>query len=179
MTHGTIITKNGPPQVMSKDPANCVKEMRTAFTSGSGLQEIYVDADLMSQQGGVLWDELARCIAWIRRNQDVLADTHWVGGNPWDRTRMDGDIYGWAAWNPAKCVLTLRNSSGKARTLTTTLREVLDVPPSVKGAVILRNSFNDQRPLPGITDTVVDVDTPVCFTLKPMEVFVWEGSPAN
>ncbi len=179
MTHGLIITKNGPPRVMSKDPANCIKEMRTAFGFGSSLQELYVDQDLMGQKDGMLWDELAKCIQWIRSNKDVLADIHWVGGNPWDRTRMDGDIYGWAAWNPAKCVLTLRNSSGKARTLTTTLREVLDVPPSVKGAVILRNSFSDQRPLPGITDTVVDVDTPVCFTLKPMEVFVWEGSPAN
>lgn len=56
MTHGTIITKNGPPRVMSKSPENCVKEMRTAFTCGSGLQEIYADSDLMNQAKGELWD---------------------------------------------------------------------------------------------------------------------------
>ena len=175
MVHGTIITKNGPPRVMSKDPANCVKEMRTAFANGSSLQEIYADTDLMSQEGGVLWDELARCIAWVRRNADVLADTHWVGGNPWDKKKQDGDIYGWAAWSPAKCTLTLRNSSGKTKTITTTLRKMLDVPPTVNGAIVLRSSFDDQRELVGIMNKAVDVDTPISITLEPLEVIVMEG----
>lgn len=175
MVHGTIITKNGPPRVMSKDPANCVKEMRTAFANGSSLQEIYADSDLMNQEGGVLWDELARCIAWVRRNADVLADTHWVGGNPWDKQKQDGDIYGWAAWSPAKCTLTLRNSSGKPKTITTTLRKMLDVPPTVNGAIVLRSSFDDQRELVGIMNKAVDVDTPISISLEPLEVIVMEG----
>lgn len=174
MTHGTIITKNGPPRVMSKDPANCVKEMRTAFTCGSGLQEIYADADLMNQADGVLWDELAQCIAWVRRNEDVLADTHWVGGNPWDRQAKDGDIYGWASWNGKKCTLSLRNSSNKEKTLRGTLRSILDIPPHVGGKVILRSSFDDQRKLP-VMDKEIDVDAPVEFTIQPMEVIAMEG----
>ena len=179
MTHGTIITKNGPPRVMSKDPANCIKEMRTAFACGSGLQEIYADSDLMNQEGGVLWDELARCIAWVRRNADVLADTHWVGGNPWDKAKKDGDIYGWAAWSPAKCTLALRNSSANSKTLNTTLRQMLDVPPDVNGTIVLRSSFSDQRQLVGIMDKAVDVDTPISITLEPMEVIVMEGTPGK
>lgn len=174
MTHGTIITKNGPPRVMSKDPANCVKEMRTAFTCGSGLQEIYVDSDLMAQEGGRLWDELAQCIAWVRRNQDVLVDTHWVGGNPWDKQKKDGDIYGWASWNMSKCTLSLRNSSKYTKTMKTTLREVLDVPASVKGTVTLRSSFADQTRLP-IMDRPVDVDEVIEITLKPFDVVAMEG----
>lgn len=174
MTHGTIITKNGPPRVMSKDPANCVKEMRTAFTCGSGLQEVYVDSDLMAQENGRLWDELAQCIAWIRRNQDVLADTHWVGGNPWDKEKKDGDIYGWASWNMSKCTLSLRNSSKHTKTLKTTLREVLDVPAAVKGTVTLRSSFADQTRLP-IMDRPVDVDEVIEITLKPFDVVAMEG----
>ena len=174
MTHGTIITKNGPPRVMSKEPANCIKEMRTAFTCGSGLQEVYVDADLMAQENGRLWDELAQCIAWIRRNEDVLADTHWVGGNPWDKQKNDGDIYGWASWNKTKCTLSLRNSSAKVKTLKTTLREVLDVPPGVFGTVTLRSSFADQTVLP-IMDKAIDVDTPIEITLKPFDVVAMEG----
>jgi hypothetical protein len=160
---------------MSKDPANCVKEMRTAFANGSSLQEIYADTDLMNQEGGVLWDERARCIAWVRRNADVLADTHWVGGNPWDKKKQDGDIYGWAAWSPAKCTLTLRNSSAKPKTITTTLRKMLDVPPTVNGAIVLRSSFDDQRELVGIMNKAVDVDTPISITLEPLEVIVMEG----
>ena len=175
MTHGTIITKNGPPRVMSKDPANCVKEMRTAFTCGSGLQEIYTDADLMNQEGGKLWDELAGCIAWVRRNADVLADTHWVGGNPWDKKKQDGDIYGWASWNKTKCTLSLRNSSKYQKTLKGTLREILDVPPTVKGTVILRSSFADQTQLP-IMDRAIDVDSPIEITLSPFDIVAMEGT---
>ncbi len=174
MTHGTIITKNGPPRVMSKEPENCIKEMRTAFTCGSGLQEIYVDADLMAQKDGMLWDELARCIAWVRRNEDVLADTHWVGGNPWDKAKKDGDIYGWASWNKKKCTLSLRNSSDKEKTLKGTLREILDVPPTLKGTVVLRSSFEGQTQLP-IMDRAIDVDTPIEITLKPFDVVAMEG----
>lgn len=173
MTHGLIITKNGPPRCMSTDPENCIKEMRAAFGCGSSLMELYVDGDLMSQKNGRLWDELATCIKWIRRNADVLADIHWVGGNPWDG--QDGNIYGWAAWNRTKCTLTLRNSSQTEKTLSTTLREVLDIPPSWKGFIKLSSSFNDQRPLDGITDEVIDVDAPINFTIKPFEVIVMEG----
>ncbi len=175
MIHGTIITKNGPPRVMSKDPANCVKEMRTAFANGSSLQEIYADTDLMNQAGGVLWDELTACIAWVRRNADVLADTHWVGGNPWNKKTQDGDIYGWASWNPEKCTLSLRNSSAREKTLRGTLRQILDVPPTMTGKVTLRSSFDDQTRLP-IMDKAIDVDAPIEITLKPFDVVVMEGT---
>ncbi len=176
MTHGTIISKNGPPHIMSRAPENCRKEMRMAFGCGSSLQEVYADTDLLSQQGGILWDELAANIAWVRRNADVLPDVHWVGGNPWDG--KDGSIYGYAAWNQQKATLTLRNSSAKGKTLRTTLREVLDVPPGVKGRVTFRNSFADQRLLPGLTDVAVDVDAPITITMKPLEVIVMEGECA-
>ena len=176
MTHGLIITKNGPPHVMSKTPDNCIKEMRAAFGCGSSLIELYVDQDLMSQENGKLWDELAACIKWIRRNADVLADIHWVGGNPWDRSAGDGDIYGWAAWSPEKCTLTLRNSSDSEKTLSSTLREILDVPPMVrKDKVTFRSSFKDQRNIPGLVGDAIDVDEPISIILKPQEVIVLEG----
>lgn len=174
MTHGTIITKNGPPRVMSRDPQNCLKEIRSAFGSGSALQEVYADHDLMNQQNGLLWDELAANIQWIRRNRDVLADVHWVGGNPWKDN--DGAIYGWAAWNKKKSTLTLRNSSASEKTLHTTLREVLDVPPNLKGTVTFRNSFADQRALPGLSNRAVDIDTSIDISLHPLEVIVMEGN---
>lgn len=173
MTHGTIITRNGPPSVMSKDPANCIKEMRTAFGCGSGLQEVYADAELLNQENGKLWDELASCIAWIRRNADVLADVHWVGGNPWDGN--DGSIYGWAAWNPSKCTLTLRNSSASAKTLRTTLRQLFEIPGKNKEKIKLISSFADQRKLPGFMDELLDVDAELEITLEPGEVIVMEG----
>ena len=173
MTHGTIITRNGPPNVMSKDPANCVKEMRAAFGSGSGLQEVYADAELLNQQNGMLWDELASCIAWIRRNADVLEDVHWVGGNPWDGN--DGTTYGWAAWNSSKCTLTLRNSSASSKSLHTTLRQLFEIPKENHGKIRLTSSFADQRRLPGLMDELLDVDAQLEITMNPGEVIVMEG----
>lgn len=174
MTHGTIITRNGPPHVMSTDPQNCIKEMRAAFGSGSGLQEIYAEADLLDQDNGRLWDELAACIAWIRRNSDVLSDVHWVGGNPWDGS--EGCVYGWAAWNTRKCTLTLRNSDASPQTLTSTPRRIFDIPASNSNPITLRSSFPDQRSLPNITDTPLNPDDQITITLRPGEVIVMEGN---
>lgn len=63
------------------------------------------------------WDELAMVIRWAREHEQVLVDSHWVGGNP-----MHGEIYGWAAWKEkeasaglADAVITLRNPSSKAK----------------------------------------------------------------
>ncbi len=177
MTHGTIITRNGPPHVMSTDPQNCVKEIRAAFGSGSGLQEIYADGDLLDQAGGKLWDELAACIAWIRSNADVLEDVHWVGGNPWDGTK--GCVYGWAAWNPRKCTLTLRNSDAAQQSLSTSLREIFEIPSSNKDEIILRSSFVDQRILSNIIGVPIDPDAQITLTLQPGEVIVMEGRRYN
>ena len=173
MTHGTIITRNGPPRVMSPHPANCIKEMRAAFGCGSSLQEVYADAELLNQENGRLWDELAACIAWVRRNADVLDDIHWVGGNPWDG--KDGSIYGWASWNKRKSTLTLRNSSSSPKSLRTSLRKLFDVPSHIKGKITLSSSFGDQRKLPELTDSPVDIDREITITLHPMEVIVMEG----
>lgn len=172
MTHGTIITKNGPPKVMSREPANCIKEMRAAFGCGSGLQELYVDSDLMMAEDGRLWKEMADCIRWIRKHEDVMADIHWVGGKPWNGS--DGSIYGWAAWNKDKCTLTLRNSSASEKTMTTTLRQLLDVPPDYTGTVTLRSAFEDQRNL-SIIGEPINVDKEIEITMQPMEVIVMDG----
>lgn len=173
MTHGIIITKNGPPHVMSRDPQNCLKEIRASFGSGSALQELYTDTDLLMQNDGELWDALVAGIRYIRRHADVMDDTHWVGGNPWNG--QDGDIYGWAAWNPKKCTLTLRNSSDKEKTLHTTLRALFDIPPHVKGSITLHSTYADQRKLPGITDEAVDIDRELDITMPAFEVLVTEG----
>ena len=37
---------------------------------------------------------------WSRANVDVLADTHWIGGDP-----SKGEVYGWASWAKRKGIL--------------------------------------------------------------------------
>jgi hypothetical protein len=139
--------------------------------------ELYVDRDLMAQENGRLWDELAECIKWARRNEDVLPDIHWVGGTPWDTDANDGNVYGWAAWKPGKCTLTLRNSSASEKSLTSTLRRILDIPPSVTSdKVTFRNSFKNQRKISELIGHEVDIDQEITITMKPLEVIVMEGT---
>lgn len=178
MTHGLMVSKFGQPNSMPKDVESIVREMRCAFGCGSALQELYVDHDLMSSiENGVLWDELAKCIQWIRTNKDVLDDTHWIGGCPWNDQSKTAEIYGWAAWNPSKAVMTLRNPDEKEQTFTTTLRKALDLPPDVKGQFKAVNAYDDQRNLDGFTGTPIDADQEINFTLKPFEVFVFDLRP--
>ena len=130
MTHGFILSRWGAVS-KNMDYDGIVREMRCAFACGSGMVELYNDYKLMDEikdnQGnaGALWKDLAECIKWQQEQADVLPDAHWVGGNPWDGKKAN--VYGWAAWNGKKSVLTLRNPSTSAQTFTTTLREALDI----------------------------------------------------
>lgn len=173
MTHGFILTKWGD---VSKDMDydGILRELRCAFACGSGMVELYNDFELMNTiNGGALWKDLAECIAWQQQQADVLPDIHWVGGNPWDGKQAN--IYGWAAWNGTKSVLTLRNPSTKEQTLRLTLREALDIPTYVKGAVTLQDAFQQGR-ISGLpTGQAVDIDQELELTLPGSSVFVYNG----
>ena len=139
MTHGFILSRWGAVS-KNMDYDGIVREMRCAFACGSGMVELYNDYKLMDEikdnQGnaGALWKDLAECIKWQQEQADVLPDAHWVGGNPWDGKKAN--VYGWAAWNGKKSVLTLRNPSASAQSFTTTLREALEIPSYVRGKIL-------------------------------------------
>ena len=151
-----------------------VREMRCAFACGSGMVELYNDYKLMNEiNGGALWKDLAECIAWQEANADVLPDIHWVGGNPWDGKQAN--IYGWAAWNAKKAVLTLRNPSASEQSITLTLREALDIPAYVKTSITLSDAFQ-QKALPGLaTGQKIDIDTPLTITMPASSVYIYNG----
>lgn len=183
MTHGLIVSKNGPPAAMPRDNSvatknGIIREMRCAFACGSGMVELYVDNDLMSSIGNkALWAELASCIKWHRANKEVLADTHWVGGNPWDGTKVN--VYGWAAWSPAKSTFALRNPSASAATYSTTLRTALDIPAYVTGKMHLTNAFINQTNYVGISNADVDIDAPLTFNMPASDVVVFDLVPVD
>lgn len=178
MTHGFILSRWGAVS-KNMDYDGIVREMRCAFACGSGMVELYNDYKLMDEikdnQGnaGALWKDLAECIKWQQEQADVLPDAHWVGGNPWDGKKAN--IYGWAAWNGKKSVLTLRNPSGSAQTFTTTLREALDIPAYVRGKITLTHAFN-QAELDGMPiNKAIDIDTPLVLNLPGSSVFIYNG----
>lgn len=178
MTHGFILSRWGAVS-KNMDYDGIVREMRCAFACGSGMVELYNDYKLMDEikdnQGnaGALWKDLAECIKWQQEQADVLPDAHWVGGNPWDGKKAN--VYGWAAWNGKKSVLTLRNPSASAQTFTTTLREALDIPAYVRGKITLTHAFN-QAELDGMPiNKAIDIDTPLVLNLSGSSVFIYNG----
>lgn len=178
MTHGFILSRWGAVS-KNMDYDGIVREMRCAFACGSGMVELYNDYKLMDEikdnQGnaGALWKDLAECIRWQQEQADVLPDAHWVGGNPWDGKKAN--VYGWAAWNGKKSVLTLRNPSTSAQTFTTTLREALDIPAYVRGKITLTHAFN-QAELDGMPiNKAIDIDTPLVLNLPGSSVFIYNG----
>ena len=181
MTHGLMVTKYGPPSEMPRNDSDAtakgiIREMHCAFGCGSGLIELYVDNDLMSTIGndGELWAALAECIKWHRENEDVLADAHWVGGNPWDGYKAN--VYGWASWNGQKATLTLRNPSATSKTFSTTLREALDIPSYVTGKITLTDAFVNQTQYAGITGESIDIDQTISFNMPAFDVVVLNGN---
>lgn len=178
MTHGFILSRWGAVS-KNMDYDGIVREMRCAFACGSGMVELYNDYKLMDEikdnQGnaGALWKDLAECIKWQQEQADVLPDAHWVGGNPWDGKKAN--VYGWAAWNGKKSVLTLRNPSTSAQTFTTTLREALDIPAYVRGKITFTHAFN-QAELDGMPiNKAIDIDTPLVLNLPGSSVFIYNG----
>lgn len=179
MTHGFILSRWGAVS-KNMDYEGIVREMRCAFACGSGMVELYNDYKLMDEikdnQGnaGALWKDLAECIKWQQEQADVLPDAHWVGGNPWDGKKAN--VYGWAAWNGKKSVLTLRNPSTSAQSFTTTLREALEIPSYVRGKITLTHAFS-QAELQGMPiNKPIDIDTPLTLNLPGSSVFIYNGS---
>lgn len=173
MTHGFILSKWG---AVSKDMdyEGIVRELRCAFACGSGMVELYNDYELMNTiNKGALWKDLAECIDWQEANADVLPDIHWVGGHPWDGKKAN--IYGWAAWNAKKAVLTLRNPAAYEQSIKLTLRQALDIPEYVKTTITLGDGFA-QGVLTGLKlNEPIDIDEELTLILPKSSVFVYNG----
>ncbi len=178
MTHGFILTKYGDvSKNMEYEPAR--RELRCAFVCGSGMVELYNDYALMNSiNNGKLWADLAECIQWQKRNADVLADIHWVGGHPWDGNTEN--IYGWAAWNGEKSTLALRNGSNETKSYTFTLREALNIPANVTGKIVLTKSFVEQDLLQGLDEgKEIGIDAQLTVTLPGSSLYCFDGVEAN
>ena len=177
MTHGFIISSFGS---VSRDMTYEAvrRELRCAFVCGSGMVELYNDYALMNSiNNGQLWADLAECIAWQKRNADVLPDAHWVGGSPW--TGSACEVYGWAAWNGKKSSLALRNGSNSAKSYTFTLREALNIPANVSGSIVLRSAFGVQDALEGLAEgEAINIDTQLTVQLPASSLYCFEGLDA-
>ena len=165
MLHGIIYARQA--EHLSDDPAHAfTHEVHDYFGGGTQLQEMYISHALLSDAD---WDILAEAANWSRANAAILADTHWVGGDPGKL-----QVYGWAAWSPEKGIITLRNPSGHPQTISIDISQAFELPA---GAA---HKFRAHSPWKGDQQTAA-VDLAAgeshTFSLQPFEVLTLEAIP--
>ncbi len=161
MLHGIIYAQQA--QGLSTDPkGDFPQEVLSYFGSGTQLQEMYITPSLLTQAD---WDLLAHAATWSRDHAAILKDTHWVGGDP---GRLQ--VYGWAAWNPAGWIITLRNPSDRPQNFTLDLQAALELPPG-SGKV-----FEVMQPFADCASVTQQWQThrSVSVHLEPFEVHIFE-----
>ena len=167
MLHGIIYAKRA--EHLGDDPEHAfAHEIHSYFGSGTQLQEMYITHSLLSNAD---WDNLAEAANWSRQNAAILADTHWVGGDP-----AKLEVYGWASWSPAKAILTLRNPSDQPQNISLDLAEGFELPAGAQARFIGHSPWKadkEEKPMSLVAGE------PHSFVLRPFEVLTLEARPAR
>jgi hypothetical protein len=112
------------------------------------------------------WDDVADAAKWAQTNADVLVGSHWVGGDP-----LKLQIYGYAAWNPHKATLMLRNPDDQPQTVTLDADTVFELPAGAAKSYALTSPYPDQR----VQTLSLEAGRPQSITLEPFEVLVFDA----
>jgi hypothetical protein len=168
MNQGITYAKLGTAARMAGDLKDVVDEFRTFFGCGTQLQELYMTPQMMTPP---MWDALAEAAAWSRANADVLADTHWVGGDA-----GKGEPYGYASWSPRKGILCLRNPAREAKTLSLKLADAFELPSSTPRRYTLKSPWKADAGLPA---QAVAAEAEYRAALEPFETRVLEAMPVH
>jgi len=167
MTQGICHARLGYPARLTPDLKEWKDETRSFFGSGTQLQELYVTPQMLTAE---MWDTLAEGALWSRKNADVLADVHWVGGDP-----GKGQVYGFAAWSPRLGILTLRNPAQAPASITLDIGAAMELPAGSPREYTLREPWKDAASRPTLQ---LRAREPHTFKLEPFEVLVFEAAPA-
>ena len=163
MYHGIIIADHGRPDSLEMSDKTIADEIWSFFATGTNLQEMYINPNKLNKSN---WDCLAKAIHWAKENEDIMVDTHWVGGSP-----VEGQIYGFASWSPKKAILSLRNPSSGKQTIKINVTKVFEIPEGFNNDYVFLDArtFDDTR--------IVAQGKIVEITLEPFEVKVYNAYP--
>ncbi len=167
MLHGIIYARYAFG--LNTDPGHdFANEVHSFFASGTDLQGLLVTPSLMTPAD---WDLLAHAARWSRANAQVLEDVHWIGGDP---GRLD--VYGWAAWTPARAFITLRNPDRRPRVAIIDVARQLELEPGTASRFSVRNVW---RTRVAAVPNVLQSGRPVALTLPPFAVLTLELTPSE
>lgn len=163
MVHGVVLGHYYQAKRTSEAGNNMTNEFRSYFALGTNLQELYLSPDLMNKK---VWDDLAKCIRWSKKNAATLIDTHWVQGDP-----NKGEPYCYASWLNNKAVLCLRNPNDQIQNITIDIEKAFELPPNGARQYLLKSPYQDQR----IQLVKAKAGNPISFVLQPFEVLVFDA----
>ncbi len=163
MLHGIIYATNAY-HLNAMSDRDFADQVHAFFGNGTQLQEMYITPALLDRNN---WDDLAEAANWSHANADVLADTHWIGGDP-DK----GEIYGWASWSPRRGIIVLRNPNDKPSDYTADVGSLFELPPGTVKTFTMNSPWEADRSRASLE---LRVGRPHTFTLQPFEVCVLES----
>jgi hypothetical protein len=165
MLHGLIYARSA--KNLDTDPGNdFASEVHDYFGTGTQLQEMYITPSLLTPAN---WDVLAQAAKWSRENASTLVDTHWVGGDP-----AALQVYGWAAWSPARGILTLRNPSDKPQSIAIDVQEAFELPSGAPQRYRMRSPFDTT-----VSPVELRAGEPHTFDLQPFQVLTLQSDSIN
>ena len=164
MNGGIIIAEHGVTNKVSLNDKDISDDIWSFFASGVNLQELYINPHYLNSAN---WDCLAKASNWARENESILADVHWIGGDP-----AQGEIYGYAAWRNGKAVMSLRNPSKVEKTFEVNVPDVFELPGNVGKGYI----FYDVKSINVVGEKKVSAKgRSFKITLQPFEVKVFNA----
>ena len=165
MLHGIVYARKA--RGLDSDPHDdFASEVRSYFASGTGLQEMYVSPDLLTERN---WDDLAASAKWARAHAETLRDSHWIGGDP---ARLQ--VYGWASWSPGQAIVTLRNPSDQPQDFALDIEAALELPAQEARTWNATPAYEKAA-----APRVLTASRAASVHLAPFQVLVWELSPAR
>ncbi|WP_052663518.1 LamG-like jellyroll fold domain-containing protein [[Mycoplasma] testudinis] len=143
-------------------------ELRTYLymlgTRGNAFWEFYYSPNLFTEGH---WMVNSEAVNWIQNNYSILQNSHRIGGQP-----INGDVYGYSAWNGDNGIVSLINPNNKVQTYDLTFDNALGVTPGTTGLyrkVILGNDSHG-------TNTPINYGHKETVTLQPNEALIWQFS---
>ena len=168
MLHGICIADNGNVRTFEMNDKDISDEIWSFFATGTNLQEMYINPHKLNTAN---WNCLADASNWAKGNESVMADVHWIGGDP-----SKGEIYGFAGWSQVKAFLSLRNPSKVERTFVVNVNTIFELPDHFNDDY----SFYDARTT-GKTEAKQAFAKGRSFSisLQPLEVVVLNALPTK
>jgi hypothetical protein len=162
---GICIADQGIPGTLEMNDKDISDEIWSFFGTGTNLQEMYINPHKLNSAN---WDCLAKAIHWAKENENIMADAHWVGGDP-----AKEEVYGYASWSPQKGILTLRNPSRQRKTFEVDVAHVFELPANIRPNYLFFDAKAVDKTQPVAKGNVFSI------SLEPFELKVLDAIPVQ